>query len=102
MNFGLAANAPLPIMSKTLRHQVLSTSANVYAELILRAGVDSIVWILDNADRTESGTPVCRAHRPVRQHPRSHRPRPANRTPRTDDPTGEWPIRPGPHHATTT
>ncbi|MFJ1796052.1 tyrosine-type recombinase/integrase [Kitasatospora griseola] len=103
-SFGLAANVPLPIMSKTLRHRTLSTSANIYAELTpraARAGVDGIAWILDSADREELGTPICRAHHPARQHPRPHRPRPANRTPRTDDPTEDWPMWPGDHHATT-
>ncbi|MFE2352095.1 tyrosine-type recombinase/integrase [Kitasatospora cineracea] len=104
-SFGLAAGVPLPIMSKTLRHRTLSTSANIYAELTpraARAGADGIAWILDNADREELGTPVCRTRRPVRQHPRPHRPRPANRTPRLDDPTENWPMWPGHHHATTT
>ncbi|MFK0194936.1 hypothetical protein [Kitasatospora sp. NPDC090308] len=84
MSFGLAAGVPLPIMSKTLRHQVLSTSANIYAELIpraARAGADGIAWILDNADREESGAPICRPRLP----------RPPLRTPA---PTAPPPRRP--------
>lgn len=61
-------------MSKT---RPLSTSANIYAELIPRAargGADGIAWILDTAEREELGTPVCRAYRPVRRHPHPHAP----------------------------
>ncbi|WP_404868347.1 tyrosine-type recombinase/integrase [Kitasatospora griseola] len=104
MSFGLAAGVPLPIMSKTLRHRTLSTSANIYAELTpraARAGVDGIAWILDSAEREQLGTRICRASHFARQHPRPHRPRPANRTPRIDDPTEDWPMWPGDHHATT-
>ncbi|WP_162871508.1 hypothetical protein [Kitasatospora cineracea] len=66
MSFGPAAGVPLPIMSKTLRHRPLSTSANIYAHLTPRAArtaVDGIAWTLDNTDREELGTPVCRTSR---------------------------------------
>ncbi|MFJ1751941.1 hypothetical protein [Kitasatospora sp. NPDC088134] len=64
-----------------------------------RTGVDDIAWLLDKADREESGAPVCRV---AQQHPRPHRRRSANCTPRLDDPTDDWPMWSGHHHATTT
>ncbi|WP_156179081.1 tyrosine-type recombinase/integrase [Saccharothrix sp. ST-888] len=44
-SFALAAGVPLPVISKTLRHRTLSTSANIYAELTrlaARAAVDAV------------------------------------------------------------
>ncbi|PYC87343.1 hypothetical protein C7C46_05070 [Streptomyces tateyamensis] len=103
-SFALAAGVPLPVISKTLRHRTLSTSANIYADLTrlaARAAVDAVAWTLDNADRAVLGRPVCRAHRPWRQHPRPHRQLPAYQQTRTEEPSTSWPMWPGDHRATT-
>ncbi|MFD7586865.1 hypothetical protein ACFV84_15795 [Kitasatospora sp. NPDC059811] len=50
-SFALAAGVPLPVISKTLRHRTLSTTANIYA------------------DHTVLGHPVCRAQRPLAPAP---------------------------------
>ncbi|WP_406205147.1 site-specific integrase [Kitasatospora sp. NBC_01560] len=103
-SFALAAGVPLPVISKTLRHRTLSTSANIYAELTrlaARAAVDAVAWTLDNADRSVLGRTVCRARRPWRQHPRPHRQLPAYQQARTEEPSTPWPMWPGDHHATT-
>ncbi|MBV2155295.1 site-specific integrase [Kitasatospora sp. SUK 42] len=65
--FATAAGVPLPVISKTLRHRTLSTTANIYADLTklaARAAVDAVTWILDSADHTVLGHPVCRAQAP--------------------------------------
>ncbi|MER5642241.1 hypothetical protein ABT095_35530 [Kitasatospora sp. NPDC002227] len=77
---------------------------NINADLTrpaARAAVDTVAWILDNADRPLIGRPICRAHRPCRPHPRPHRHLPAYQQPRTDEPFTSWPKWPGDHHATT-
>ncbi len=103
-SFATAAGVPLPVISKTLRHRTLSTSANIYTDLTFlaaRAAVDAVGWILDNADRAALGRTVCRARRPWHQNPRPHRQLPAHQQPRTDEPTAPWPMWPGDHRATT-
>ncbi|MFD7826481.1 hypothetical protein [Kitasatospora sp. NPDC059803] len=61
-SFALAAGVPLPVISKTLRHRTLSTTANIYA------------------DHTVLGHPVCRAQRPLAPAPAAARlPAGANR-----------------------
>ncbi|GAA0672225.1 hypothetical protein GCM10010193_25780 [Kitasatospora atroaurantiaca] len=103
-SFALAASVPLPVISKTLRHRTLSTSANTYADLTrlaARAAVDAVAWTLDNADRAILGRPVCRAQRPSHQHPRPNRQLPAYQQARTEEPSPPWPMWPGDHNATT-
>ncbi|MFG2917953.1 tyrosine-type recombinase/integrase [Kitasatospora sp. NPDC048298] len=103
-SFALAAGVPLPVISKTLRHRTLSTSANIYAELTklaARAAVDAVAWILDSADHDVLGLPTCRAQRPWRQRPRLHRQLPAYQHTRAAEPATPWPMWPGDHHATT-
>ncbi|MFD7448353.1 hypothetical protein [Kitasatospora sp. NPDC059827] len=78
-----AAGVPLPVISKTLRHRTLSTTANIYA------------------DHAELGHPVCPAQRPWRQRPRLHRQLPAYHQARKEEPTAPWPMWPGDHRATT-
>ncbi|MGW2548030.1 tyrosine-type recombinase/integrase, partial [Kitasatospora sp. NPDC001574] len=103
-SFAAAAGVPLPVISKTLRHRTLSTSANIYTDLTFlaaRAAVDAVAWILDNADRAALGRPTCRARRPWHQNPRPHRQLPAHQQARTAEPTTPWPMWPGDHRATT-
>ncbi|MCX4688543.1 site-specific integrase [Kitasatospora purpeofusca] len=103
-SFATAAGVPLPVISKTLRHRTLSTSANIYTDLTFlaaRAAVDAVAWILDNADRAALGRTVCRARHPWHQNPRPHRQLPAHQQPRSDGPTTPWPMWPGDHRATT-
>ncbi|MFD4533496.1 tyrosine-type recombinase/integrase [Kitasatospora sp. NPDC058397] len=103
-SFATAAGVPLPVISKTLRHRTLSTSANIYTDLTFlaaRAAVDAVAWILDNADRAALGRPTCRARRPWHQNPRPHRQQPAHQRSRTEEPSAAWPMWPGDHHATT-
>ncbi|MFD7580533.1 site-specific integrase [Kitasatospora sp. NPDC059817] len=98
-SFTLAADVPLPVISKTLRHRTLSTTANIYADLTklaARAAVDAVAWILDSA---VLGHPACRAQRPWRQRPRQQLP--AYQQARTEEPTAPWPMWPGDHRATT-
>ncbi|MFD5438534.1 hypothetical protein ACFWJ4_41105 [Kitasatospora sp. NPDC127067] len=95
---------PLPVISKTLRHRTLSTTANIYADLTKLAAcaaVDAVAWTLDGADHAVLGHPVCRAQRPWRQRPRLHRQLPAYQHTRTDEPATPWPMWPGDHRATT-
>ncbi|KJS52133.1 hypothetical protein VM98_33310, partial [Streptomyces rubellomurinus subsp. indigoferus] len=104
-SFATAAGVPMPVVSKTLRHRTLSTSANIYTDLTFpaaRAAVDAVAWILDNADRAALGRPTCRAQRPWHQNPRPHRQLPAHQPQRTDEPSATWPMWRGDHHATTT
>ncbi|MEV8326029.1 hypothetical protein [Kitasatospora sp. NPDC056731] len=66
-SFALAAGVPLPVISKTLRHRTLSTTANIYA------------------DHTVLGHPVCRAQRPLAPAPA--RQLPAYQQARTEEPS---------------
>ncbi|MGW2255353.1 tyrosine-type recombinase/integrase [Kitasatospora sp. NPDC001660] len=103
-SFAMAAGVPLPIVSKTLRHRTLSTTANIYAELTRlaeRAAVDAIAWTLNTADRADLGRPACRARRPWHQNPRPHHRLAAHQTPQEIEPTTAWPMWPGDHTATT-
>ncbi|GHH83295.1 hypothetical protein GCM10018781_70060 [Kitasatospora indigofera] len=102
--FATAAGVPLPVISKTLRHRTLSTSANIYTDLTFRAAratVDAVAWILDNADRAVLGRPACRARQPWHQNPRPHQQLPAYQRTRTAEPSAPWPKWPGDHRATT-
>ncbi|MFD4533014.1 hypothetical protein ACFWNL_14305 [Kitasatospora sp. NPDC058397] len=81
------------MISKTLRHRTLSTTANIYADLTklaARAAVDAAAWILDSADHAALGRPVCRAQRPWHQRPR--RQLPAYQQARTEEPSTPWPM----------
>ena len=51
--------APMPVVSKTLRHSTLSTTANVYSHLTpetARGAVDTIARLLDEAERDNHAT----------------------------------------------
>ncbi|MEU6970975.1 site-specific integrase [Kitasatospora aureofaciens] len=103
-SFALAAGTPLPVVSKTLRHRTLSTTANIYAELThlaARAAVDAISWTLNIADRAILGQPACRAHRPWHQNPRPHHRLAAHQMQQMPERAAEWPMWSGDHHATT-
>ncbi|MGE7434035.1 tyrosine-type recombinase/integrase [Kitasatospora sp. NPDC001175] len=103
-SFAMAAGTPLSVVSKTLRHRTLSTTANIYADLThlaARAAVDAIAWTLNTADRAILGEPTCRARRPWHQEPRPHRQLPAHQHAGTKEPSAAWPMWPGDHHATT-
>ncbi|MEE1781683.1 site-specific integrase [Streptomyces sp. SP17BM10] len=103
-SFALAAGTPLPVVSKTLRHRTLSTTANIYAELThlaARAAVDAISWTLNTADRAVRGEAACRARRPWHQNPRPHQRLAAHQTSQEIEPPTAWPMWPGDHTATT-
>ncbi|MFJ6619921.1 tyrosine-type recombinase/integrase [Kitasatospora sp. NPDC091335] len=103
-SFALAAGVPLPVVSKTLRHRTLSTTANIYAELTRlaeRAAVDAIAWTLSAADRAVLGVPACRARRPWHQNPRPHHRLASRQAPQEIEPSTTWPMWPGDHTATT-
>ncbi|MEU3560452.1 site-specific integrase [Kitasatospora sp. NPDC006786] len=103
-SFAMAAGTPLPVVSKTMRHRTLSTTANIYAQLpraAVRAAVDAIAWTLDGADRAVLGRPACRARRPVHQSPRPHRRLAPHQAPAASTTSTPWPKWPGDHHATT-
>ncbi|MFF7991954.1 tyrosine-type recombinase/integrase [Kitasatospora xanthocidica] len=103
-SFAMAAGVALPVVSKTLRHRTLSTTANIYAELTrlaARAAVDAISWTLSTADRAVLGEPSCRARRPWHQNPRPHHRLAARQTPQEIEATTVWPMWPGDHTATT-
>ncbi|WP_257032342.1 site-specific integrase [Streptomyces sp. 1331.2] len=69
----ITAGVPLTVLSKTLRHSTLSTTANIYSHLTARAArdaVDTIDKTLTAIDRT--GTPETRIPRP--RPPSDHNP----------------------------
>nr|WP_261991407.1 site-specific integrase [Streptomyces sp. or43] len=74
----ITAGVPLTVVSKTLRHSTLSTTANLYSHLTQQAAhqaVDTIDHVLSGAQQ-----PAVRTDRPVRLRPprdHIHRPRAA-------------------------
>ncbi|MDH6134115.1 integrase [Kitasatospora sp. MAA4] len=103
-SFAMAAGVPRPVVSKTLRHRTLSTTANIYSALsplAARAAVDAVAWALDTAEHTIIGSPACRALRPWHQTPRPHRRMTTPQPRRITEQATAWPKWPGDHHATT-
>jgi len=50
---------PMPVVSKTLRHSTLSSTANIYSHLTpktARGAVDTIARLLDDAERDNHAT----------------------------------------------
>ncbi|GAA2334684.1 hypothetical protein SVIO_027780 [Streptomyces violaceusniger] len=72
----LTAGVPLPIVSKTLRHATLSTTANIYSHLTHQAAHDAVNAIdttLTHADARSSRHPHWPAWLlPHRDHPNQH------------------------------
>ncbi|MBI0379025.1 site-specific integrase, partial [Streptomyces albiflaviniger] len=73
----ITAGTPLTVVSKTLRHSTLSTTANLYSHLTQQAAhdaVDAIDTALAQADPTADSHPHWPAWlRPHRDHPNGHR-----------------------------
>ncbi|MFF5560268.1 tyrosine-type recombinase/integrase, partial [[Kitasatospora] papulosa] len=100
----ITAGAPLTVVSKTLRHSTLSTTANLYSHLTQQAAhqaVDTIDHVLSSAQQ-----PAARTDQPVRLRPprdHIHRPRAALHKLRSPAPpaTSTQANQPRPRHATT-
>ncbi|MFG1812031.1 tyrosine-type recombinase/integrase [Streptomyces sp. NPDC049040] len=77
----ITAGVPLPVVSKTLRHSTLSTTANIYGHLTTQAARDAVDTI-DHA-LTLSQPHQARGSRTPRDHTiRTHNPRATTRTSR--------------------
>ncbi|MFE5945314.1 tyrosine-type recombinase/integrase [Streptomyces sp. NPDC056480] len=67
----ITAGVPLTVVSKTLRHSTLSTTANLYSHLTQQAAhqaVDTIDHVLSGAEQTDVGTDRPAWLRPPRDH----------------------------------